>query len=314
MNLLNFTTDFPDEASCKRKWKEIRDKEGIICPKCGGTAHYWKSDKESYECKHCQYRQSLRANTIMHGSYMPFRYWFIAFHLATSTKKSFSAKELQRQVGHKYYEPIWAMMHKIRTAMGNRDSQYTLSGIIELDEGFFTTEISEKEKNKPLKRGRGSQKKTKVLVMAESVPVEKNEAKKHKDKPRKVNHIKMFVIDDLRSETIDNKVVRHIEKTSIIDSDDSTSYTNLSKLIAEHRPKVIPKELIGRSLPWVHLAISNAKRLFLDVFHEIKPEYLQNYLNEFCYKFNRRYFGESQFERVLVASVSYKNQFRYHVR
>ncbi|MDR2118457.1 MAG: IS1595 family transposase, partial [Tannerellaceae bacterium] len=36
--------------------------------------------------------------------------------------------------------------------------------------------------------------------------------------------------------------------------------------------------------------------------------------NEFCYKFNRRYFGEQQFERVLVASVTYKNEFRYHIR
>ncbi|MDR2763597.1 MAG: IS1595 family transposase, partial [Tannerella sp.] len=51
-----------------------------------------------------------------------------------------------------------------------------------------------------------------------------------------------------------------------------------------------------------------------DVFHDIKPEYLQNYLNEFCYKFNRRYFGEWQFERLLVASVTYKNEFRYHIR
>jgi len=250
----------------------------------------------------------------MHGSWLPFRYWFAAIHLITSTKKSFSAKELQRQVGHKYYEPIWAMMHKIRSAMGNRDSRYNLSGIIELDEGFFSTEVSENEKDKPLKRGRGSQKKSKVLVMAESVPIEENEGEKSKTKPRKVNHIKMFVIDNLRSETIDNKVVRNVVASSIIDSDDSTSYTNLGKLIAEHRPEVIPKELIGKSLPWVHLAISNAKRLFLDVFHDIKPEYLQNYLNEFSYKFNRRYFGESQFERLLVASVSYKNQFRYHIR
>ena len=314
MNLLDFSANFPDEESCKRKWKEIRDKQGVICLKCGNTAHYWKSDKESYECKNCGYRQSLRANTIMHGSWLPFRYWFIAFHLVTSTKKTFSAKELQRQIGHKYYEPIWAMMHKIRTAMGNRDAQYNLSGIIELDEGFFSTEMLEKEKNKPLKRGRGSQKKTKVLVMAESVPVEKNEDKKSKGKPRKVNHIKMFVIDDLRAETIDNKVKNNVEASAIIDSDDSTSYTNLGKLVAEHCPQVIPKELIGKSLPWVHIVINNAKKLFLNVFHEIKPEYLQNYLHEFCYKFNRRYFGESQFERVLVASVSYKNQFRYHVR
>jgi hypothetical protein len=314
MNLLNFTTTFPEEESCKRKWKEIRDKEGIICPKCGSKEHYWKSDKESYECKICHYRQSLRANTIMHGSWLPFRYWFIAFHLARSTKKSFSAKELQRQVGHKFYEPIWAMMHKIRATMGSQDSQYTLCGVIELDEGFFSVKTPEKEKDKPLKRGRGSQKKAKVLVMAESIPVEKKDAQKDKDKPRKVNHIKMFVIDDLKSETIDNKVVMNVNKTSILDSDKSTSYTNLSELIAEHRPKVIPKELTGKSLPWVHLAISNAKRLLLDIFHAVKSDYLQNYLNEFCYKFNRRYFGESQFDRVLVASVTWKNQFRYHVR
>ena len=140
------------------------------------------------------------------------------------------------------------MMHKIRTAMGNRDSHYTLSGIIELDEGFFTTETSEKENDNPLKRGRGSQKKTKVLVMAESVPVEKNEAKKHKDKPRKVNHIKMFVIDDLRSETIDNKVVRNIEKTSIIDSDNSA---NIRALYREKHLKTIVLHCLLQDVPTV---------------------------------------------------------------
>jgi len=147
MNLLNFVANFPGEESCKRRWKEVRDRQGVICQKCGGESHYWKSDKESYECKNCGYRQSLKANTIMHGSWLPFRYWFAAIHLIISTKKSFSAKELQRQVGYKYYEPIWAMMHKIRSAMGKRDSLYNLSGIIESDEGFFSTEVSDNEKN-----------------------------------------------------------------------------------------------------------------------------------------------------------------------
>ncbi|GHT06457.1 hypothetical protein AGMMS49525_14730 [Bacteroidia bacterium] len=167
MNLLNFTTPFPDEQSCKLKWKEMRDKAGVVCPHCGGTAHYWKSDKECYECKKCKYRQSLRCNTIMHMSKLPFRYWFVAFRLLTSTKKSFSAKELQRQLGHKNYDAIWALLHKLRMAMGTRDARYTLSGVLELDEGFFSTETQEEEKQQPLKRGRGSQKKSKVLVMAE---------------------------------------------------------------------------------------------------------------------------------------------------
>jgi len=314
MNLLNFVVQFPEESSCQRKWEEIWDKQGAICSRCDSKEHYWKSDGKSYECKNCPYRQSLRAHTIMHGSWLPFSYWFVAFHLVTSTKKSFSAKELQCQVGHTFYEPIRAMMHKIRSAMGSRDAQYDLSGIIELDKGFFNTEIHGKKKDKPLKRGRGSQKNTKVLGMAESVPVAASDDKKSKGKPRsKVNHIKMSVIDNLKSKTIDNKVINNIEATAIIDPDDSTSCTNLGKLIAGHRPQVIPKKMIGKSLPWVHIAISNAKRMLLDMFHDIKSEYLQNYLNEFCYKFNRRYFGEAQFERILVASVSYKNQCRYHI-
>lgn len=312
MNLLNFVEQYPDEVSCKLKWKEYRDKEGVVCPRCGDHNHYWKSDKECYECKACNYRQSLKSNTVMHGSQLPFRYWFIAIHLLTSTKKSFSASELQRQLGHSTYNPIWAMLHKLRRVMGIRDSRYKLQEIIELDEGFFSTEIKESEKGKPLKRGRGSQKKTKVLVMAESIPVETPLRKD--DKPRKVNHIKMLVIEDLMASTIDKKVVEHIDKNAIIDSDNSTSYTNFSSLVQEHRPKVIPKEEIGKALPWVHIAISNAKRMLLDIFHDIKPEFLQNYLNEYCYKFNRRYFGERLFDRLMIASVSCKNEFRYNIK
>ena len=48
MNLLNFVEQFPDEASCKVKWKEYRDSQGVVCPKCGGKDHYWKKDKENY--------------------------------------------------------------------------------------------------------------------------------------------------------------------------------------------------------------------------------------------------------------------------
>ncbi len=111
--------------------------------------------------------------------------------------------------------------------MGKRDTRYTLKEVVELDEGFFSTEMEEQEKGKPLKRGRGSQKKTKVLVMAESVPVEGETTKK--GKPRKVGYIKMFVINDLKAESIDPMVAASIDKGATIDSDHSTSYTNLTR-------------------------------------------------------------------------------------
>lgn len=310
MKLIDFMQVFPDEESCGRKLREYREAQGVVCPHCGGKEHYWKGDKKCFECKRCHYRQSLKANTVMHGSLLPLRYWFITMHLLTSTKKSFSAAELQRQLGHKNYMPIWAMLHKLRNAMGKRDAEYTVCGMVELDEGFFSTEAPDSEKGEPLKRGHGSQKKTKVLVLAETA--DGTPAKKS-GKPTKVKYIKMFVIDNLKSKTIDGKVKMYVNPDSTITSDDSKSYTNFKSLVKEHVHQVIEPAQVGKILPWVHVAIGNAKRLLLDVYHDISPDYLQNYLNEFCYKFNRRRFGDGLFDRLMVAALAYKNDFRYNI-
>jgi len=308
MRLIDFIKEFPDEESCKEKFKEYRETVGIVCQRCQNREHYWKKDKEQYECKRCKFRTTLKSGTIMHKSKLPYRYWFIGMHLLTSTKKSFSAKEIQTQLGHKRYQPIWHMVHKLRLAMGKRDGEYVLAGQIELDDGYFSTVKPKETKGENLKRGRGSQKKTKVLVMAESqkvLPTKKGQ------KARKVGYLKMQIIEDLEKETINQVVENLVSKESSIDTDGSTSYVELSDYVNEHHSEVIPKENVGQALPWVHIAISNAKRQLLNTFHSVKPEFLQSYLDEFCYKFNRRYFGEALFNRLLIVAVSYKNEFRY---
>jgi hypothetical protein len=75
--------------------------------------------------------------------------------LLTATKKGFSSKEIQKQLGLKRYQPVWAMVHKLRKVMGNRDAGYTLEGMIEFDEGYFTIESTEIEQDKGI-RGRGA--------------------------------------------------------------------------------------------------------------------------------------------------------------
>ena len=98
-----------------------------------------------------------------------------------------------------------------------------------------------------------------------------------------------------------------IEQEYIVTTDGSTSYTHFEDMVEEHRAQVIPPREVGKVLPWVHIVISNAKRQLLDVFHSIDVEFLQSYLNEFCYRFNRRYCD--CFERLMYASVTYQNKF-----
>lgn len=308
MNILNFMQRFPDEASCIAYLKEQREQSGVACKHCGCREHRWDAKKRSFECKHCHSRQSLRSGTVMEHSKLPFRYWIAAMFLLTSTKKSFSTAEICRQLGHKRYQPIWEMTCKLRDVMGKRDERYHLTGSVELDEGFFTIERPEDGKDEPLKKGRGSQRKAKVLVAVESSP--STEAPK-KGRPAKVvGHLKMKVIPNLGSETITNVVKEQLEPSVALTTDDSTSYIKFNELVEGHQAVTSSKEAVRNFLPWVHIAISNAKRLLLDVHHYIKIEYLQYYLNEFCYKFNRRYFGEKLFDRVVIAAISYNTDFK----
>jgi len=307
MNLLNFIEQYPDEQACIARFKAQRDENGIVCLQCGSQEHIWLKGKLSYECKHCHSRQSLRSGTAMEHSKLPFRYWFIAMHLLTSTKKSFSASELQRQLGHKRYQPIWEMMHKLRNVMGKRDSMYQLSGQVELDNAFITTLIPDEQKDEKLKRGAGSQNKSKVMVMTESTEVENPKPNKP---PRKVNHIKMQIVPDLNADTATKIVKEQIDYHSDIKSDDSTTYKKLNKVVQSHEAQIIKPEDLQKVLPWVHICIGNVKRLLLDMHHQLKNEYLQYYLDEFCYKFNRRYFGEGMFDRLVLVAASYPTDFR----
>lgn len=153
MNLLNFMSNFADEESCVTYLKEQRERRGVVCKHCGCTEHRWDSHKRCFECRNCHSRQSLRSGTVMQNSKLPFRYWIATMFLLMSTKKSFSTEEIRRQLGHKRYQPVWEMVCKLRDVMGKRDAQYSLDGQVELDDGFFTTERPEEEKDTPLKKG-----------------------------------------------------------------------------------------------------------------------------------------------------------------
>jgi hypothetical protein len=318
MNILNFTQCFPDEEACIVHFKAQRDQNGVVCSKCGGKDHYWLRNKLSYECKHCHSRQSLRAGTVMEHSKLPVRYWYVAMHLLTCTKKSFSASEMQRQLGHKRYQPIWELTNKLRDVMGKRDNTYQLKDQIELDNAFITTLIPDDQKDKPLKRGAGSQKKSKVaviersrnVVMTESEFVEKPKPDKI---PKRVNHIKMQIVDDMSADSVTRIVKDQVDSQAEITSDDSTSYKNLKKIVKKHEAKVVKLKDLPKILPWVHIAIANVKRLLLDTHHQLKKEYLQYYLNEFCYKFNRRYFGEKLFDRLVLVAVTYSTDFKSRI-
>ena len=286
MNLFSFSAHFGTEEDCRNHFKSERDKIGLTC-KCGSTEHFWIKSRLSYECKICRSRTSLKSGTIMENSNLSFLIWYKTMFLMSVTKKGFSAKEIQKQLGLKRYEPVWAMVHKLRKAMGNRDAKYTLEGMIEFDEAYFTVESSEIEQEKGI-RGKGAVGKQNVAMMAESTPLEDLETGK---KEKQVRFFKAKVLDGHDGKEINETIKESIDNQSIVFTDKSTSYVDIADFVELHIMEKSSKETTEETLKWVHIAISNAKRNLLGNYHKIKRKYLQLYLNEFIYKLNRRYFG-----------------------
>ena len=192
MNIFSFTAHFGSEEDCRLHFKEQRDKEGVVCKRCGGTSHYWLQGKWSYECKGCRFRTSLRSGTIMESSKLPFLVWYKTMFLMSCTKKGFSTNELQKQLGLQRYEP---------------------------DEGYFSVASKEIERGKGT-RGRGAEGKQNVAVMAESTPLEDIETGK---KEKHVRYFKARVLDSHQSEGINGVVRDCMEDDAIVFSDKSTS-------------------------------------------------------------------------------------------
>ena len=295
MSILEFVEQFPDEFSCRENFRLMREKDGVICKKCQSTKHYWLKAKWQWQCASCSFRTGLRSGTMMESAKLPVRKWYLAMAFMSFSKKGISACELKRQLNHRRYESIWSMMHRIRDAMGKRDDLYQLKGMIEFDEGYFEKATS---KHTKLKRGKGSQKQINVAVMAESTPLE-NPKTGHKSKH--FRYLKMKALQTQRAESINETIKENLDELSIVFSDKSKSYVDIADFVEAHYTEESDKNSARTTLQWVHINISNAKRNFLGIYHKISGKNLQRYLNEFCYKINRRYFGKNLFNRVLIA-------------
>jgi len=111
----------------------------------------------------------------------------------------------------------------------------------------------------------------------------------------------MKVLESFKAEAVNDVIKESLSESSIVFSDRSKSYIDISNYVELHIEERSSKETTKTVLQWVNITISTAKRWLLVIHHKIKGKYLQSYLNEFCYKLIRRYSRDRLFDRVILA-------------
>jgi hypothetical protein len=281
-SLPEFERRFPDEAACAEWLLERRWEHGFACPGCGHDG-YWRLGRKvlTLQCRACRRETSVTAGTIMHRSHLPLRVWFTAAWLVATHKNGMSARQLGQQLGLGSYKSAWLLLQKLRAAMVAPDRS-PLSGLVEVDE----TSLPFRAKDAPAARKPGRSHDGKLLIAGAVEIVGEGPGR-----------IRLAAIDDYSAAALGGFVAATIADGSTVVSDGWSGYARLKDV--KHDPKVIGDAPAHAVLPWVHRVFANAKRWAMGVYHGLREEHLQRYLDEFVFRFNRRRTPQAAFARLL---------------
>ncbi len=274
---------YKTEAACLKHLAQLRWPDGFQCPHCGHDHGYYTSSRRHYECAACHHQTSVTAGTLFHATKLPLVKWFWAIYWVATDKGSISALRLSKLIGVNW-RSAFRILEKLRTAMGHQDSVYRLSRIIELDDAFIGGK-------RPGKRGRGAEGKTSVLIACESVG-------------GKPGFVAMEAVPTVNGQRVADFAQRRIKAAQQVRSDALPALNTLSSHVT-HIKQVTPPEKAKSWLPWVHIVIANLKRFLLGTYHGIGPNHIQGYLNEFAYRFNRRFWEAESPNRLLRLCVNH---------
>jgi len=308
MTFLELIEKFDTEEKAILYFIEQRYQGKKICPHCGSDdkVYHRKDHIKLFQCNSCNNQFSVFKNTIFEKSDTDFRKWLYAINLFLNGKKGISGYQLQRQIGVTY-KTAWRMLKQIRIAMGNHEDKEFINTIIEMDEAYIggkprkgnnrtkskdDNDDTPKPKPTPNKRGRGT-KKTPVIGVT--------------DRLNKQIHAKVaFPNEDGKSLTgkqLLNVLEEVVKGKSIVVTDEYTGYNFLRKsdhvhFTINHNEMYVDGIIHTNTIEsfW-----ANLKRGITGIYHKVSAKYLQNYVNEFCFRWNNR--GSNTFNLVLRQAV-----------
>ena len=287
MSFREFRQRFQTEEACEAYLFEQRWSGGFVCPKCGGTGCYQLRGRREYVCKHCHRQSSVTVGTVLHRTHLPLTVWFWAIYLVARDKRGISAVQLSRELEISY-SSAWYLLHRLRKAMGQRDQDYVLSGIVELDDAYFGAPKSNG------KRGRGTEKTSALAAVSLT----------EQGHPRFLK----IQVSKLDAESVSAVARQTICPGSEIHSDALGSFRAALNEGYDHHFRVFDQD--SGALRWVHTLISNVKSFLLGTYHGLGKKHLQSYFDEFAFRFNRRFWPEQLFPR-LVRAVATSNILGY---
>jgi transposase len=293
----HFNRQFPDDDACLEHLKEQRFPGGVTyCSKCQQERkHYRISGRPVYSCDHCGTQISPMAGTIFEHSSTSLRLWYYAMYLMASTRCGISAKQIQRETGVTY-KTAWRMFRQIRLLLSEPEMQLEGSAV-EIDEMYHGGK-SKGGRGRPMA---GDKQKMPVVGIAQ------------RSTPKRIGKVVALATPDVKKATVMEVIKEKVLPKTTIFTDDYCVYDDLGRHRNEYTHRRINHSAKVYVMGDVHTNTiegfwSLVKRGIAGVYHQVSQKYLQTYLDEYSFRYNRRDQGNLIFkaflERVVELAVT----------
>jgi transposase-like protein len=297
-SLPEFQQFFPDDAACAKYLEKARWPQGFTCPHCGAVAEPFRLANRPgiLACRSCRRQTGLLVGTVMERSHTPLSTWFWAAYLVASQTPGMSAVQFKRQLGLSRYETAFGILHKLRAGMvrpdRNRIGNLPKSHV-EVDETWVG--------GKARGEGRGVHHKVLVVAAAEVRQRASGTAQDKRKGGRYAGRLRLAVVADRSADSLCGFVESAVAPDSIVITDDWSGYVNLGKLGYDHVavPERGDPNVAEEYLPIIHLVFANLKTWLNGIHHGVSAKHLQAYLNEYQFRFNRRFYPFNAFRSLL---------------
>ena len=271
--LQEFQTSFPDEQACWKALRRARWPQGFVCSRCGHRRSSWISTRRLEQCGQCRYQCSVTAGTVFHRTRLPLLTWFWAIFFVARHKKGISALQLQRDTGIGSYETAWTLLHKLRSVLRPR-ARDRLAGLVEADESYV---------GGPDRGRRGGREVLNKSIVAVAV----------EHRGHRAGRARLAVLEGVTFERDLGPFIRGVidARRTTMRTDGFRGYWPLEAAGVHHDPRVQGDNPARASeiLPWSHKIFGNLKTWLRGTFHGVSHKHLPHYLDEFVYRFDRRW-------------------------
>lgn len=279
---------FSDADKARAHLEALLWPDGPVCPHCGECENVHRLQGKSHrtglvQCNSCLKNFTVTVGTVFERSKIPLNKWLLAAFLLTAGKKGTSSHQLHRMLGVTY-KTAWFMTHRIREAM--KDDGSPLGGpgkIVESDEAFVGG-----AKRKRLS-GKVAPKK-KVISLIE-----------------RDGRARSFHIANIHAGTVRSALVQHIDRQSILMTDDARFYWGIGREFAKHGTTLHAGRQFAKA-GGVHSNtaenfFSILKRGVIGTYHHWSEAHMHRYLAEFDFRYSHKAVNDSERTDIALQGI-----------